>query len=101
MNKALADAISLIEEAGGIVMMQDPDEDFSLYEHEDMIAIETEEAVKVKAWQKERQENWEAMKKKFDHMIGQEGTTYSDVENMALNHGFEMDSIEEIIHANY
>lgn len=101
MKDELKNAIDLIEQAGGIVIMQDPDEDFSLYDHEDMIAKEAEEKAELERWQQQRQESLNDMKKDFDQMLGSKNFSVSAVEDMVHGHGFDLDDLEDLIHNYY
>ena len=91
MNKKLENAIQLIEEMGGVVLMQDNQDLPDLTDDDIQLSIDREEFEKRK----------EAAFDEFDKMLGSKNFSYNAVEDMMHEHGLEMDYIEEHIHGLY
>lgn len=94
-NKKLEEAIKIVEEAGGFVMIADhaaPEE-----------APITES--QLDAWESDLEEQKrefelrkEEAREDFHKMLGSKNCSYSSVEDMMLSHGLEMDYIEEFLY---
>jgi hypothetical protein len=98
MKKELADAIKLIEDAGGFVMMQG--------DLEDQVAPMTESRLEeLEAEQRKHFEEYQQRKrecfKEFDELLGRKDFSFSKVEDLCYEHGMDLDDIEEYIHGHY
>lgn len=91
MNKKLENAIQLIEEMGGVVLMQD---------NQDLPDL-TDDDIQLSIDRKEFEKRKEAAFDEFDKMLGSKNFSYQAVEDMMFGHGLEMDYIEEYIHGMY
>lgn len=92
MNKEqlekLKEAISVIENAGGIVLID-----------EEKIEAEIEDK-EQQQWLKEYTRNRKEAKKDFAEMI-EKGSSLNSIEDMVLSHGIDLDEIENFIHEMY
>lgn len=101
MTEQLKAAIDLIEQAGGVVIMDDQDEDFSLYDHKDIIAREAEEKAELEKWQAERKQRLSDMADDFNEMLKSKNFSVTAVEDMVHGHGCDLDDLEDLIHNYY
>ena len=95
MNIPIIDAISLIEEAGGFVMMPDEDQDLSQFDK--LIEKEAFEKVELEEFQKKRKEALANLSEDFHNLIGKPDFSFSDAENLCLYHGCDVDEIETML----
>lgn len=102
MTKELEDAIRLIEEAGGIVMMQGDltDHEQPLTERQ-LIDMEAEEQAKLTAWQRSRDEDRNEAFSEMTKQLNKGKLTYSMAENICFENGMDADEIENWIHSHY
>lgn len=91
MDKKLENAIHLIEEMGGVILMQDNQD----------LPVLTDDDIQLSIDRKELEKRKEAAFDKFDKMLGSKNFSYQGVEDMMHEHGLEMDYIEEYIHEMY
>jgi hypothetical protein len=99
MTDELKNAIRLVEEAGGIVMIQGDHDDMP--EYNDIIQKEAEERVALEEFQKKRQESLKDMAEEFDSMLGAKNFSFEAVESMVHGHGLDIDDLEDLIHERY
>ena len=104
MTEELKKAISLVEEAGGIVMMADDFQEGEESRDDYLARLEAEEAKEAEQlakWQKERKQTLTQMAKDFDRMLGSKIFNYDAVEDMVHGYGCDMDDLEDLIHNYY
>lgn len=98
MNSELDKAINIVEEAGGIVIMQGDDElDQVMARESSQLNTEIENR-KMKADYEERKE--EAFKE-FDAALGSKNFNFGTVEDICYENGIDLDDIEEYIYRYY
>lgn len=97
-NKKLEEAIKVIEEAGGFVMMQSINKE----EYAEMTDGRIEE---LEEEERKRFEEYQSRKKDafndFQKMLKRKDFSISGVEDMIHYHGLDMDDLEEMIHKYY
>ena len=99
MTEELKRAIKLIEDNGGIVMLQELDNDMSDYSA--IIDREAQEKADLEKWQAERKQSLAALAEDFDQMLGTPGFSFNGVADLCHYHGCDLDDIEDIIHGYY
>jgi hypothetical protein len=98
MNKKLDQAINTVEQAGGIVIMQDTSEpELAPMSESKITAIEEEEKERLEDYQNRKND----MKENFDNMIGEQNVSFSSIEDMVHSHGLDLDDLEDVIHSFY
>lgn len=100
MNRELKNAIKLIEDNGGIVMLQQM-EDEDMMDYSEIIDREAQEKADLEKWQAERKQKLSDMKDDFDQMLGNKNFSISAVEDMVHSHGCDLDDLEDLIHGYY
>ena len=88
----VTEAIEVIEQAGGLVIMED-----DLY---DDIKIRENEEDRKKHLQELKNKRLEALED-FDKMLGSKNFSVSAVEDMVHGHGLDLDDLEDMIHKFY
>ena len=91
MKSELENAIRVIEEAGGFVMMQEVN-DLALLSDED-VQLEVDH----KAYESRKKDAFDD----FDKALGSKNFSYGMVEDICYENGIDMDDIEEYIHGHY
>lgn len=90
-KQKIQDAIDIIENAGGIVMMPD-DQDLPEISEDDVLNEQHK---------REFQERKQQACDEFDELLGSENFSFQAVEEICYANGVEMDYIEEHIHNMY
>ena len=100
MKDKLKEAIDLIEEAGGIVMMQSDDDDLISRDAEllDKTAKDEADAEKYKREYESRKAD---AFEEFDEMLGSPGFCFNGIDDLCYEHGIDLDDIEEWIYSHY
>jgi dephospho-CoA kinase len=98
MNQELRNAIKLIEDNGGIVIMQELLDNPELNE---LIQREAEEKAELEKFQEARREQLKNLAEDFDEMLGSKNFSFEGVENLCHYHGCDLDDIEDLIHSYY
>jgi len=88
----VTEAIEVIEQAGGLVIMED-----DLY---DDIKIRENEEDRKKHLQELKNKRLEALED-FDKMLGSKNFSVPAVEDMVHGHGLDLDDLEDMIHKFY
>lgn len=96
-DKEVENAISIIEEAGGIVIL--PDNEFDDIAARESSQIDSE--IKDDQYSKEYEERKAEAFKEFDNSIGKKNFSFSDVEDICFENGIDLDDIEEYINSYY
>ena len=98
IDKNLKKAIGIVEDAGGIVMLQETEEEQALIARESDII---DQAVEEDFYVKEYQERKDQAFKEFDDLLGSKNFSVNAVDDICHENGIEMDDIEKYIHGHY
>ena len=101
MDSKLQKAIDLIEEAGGIVMMQSTEETELMMREAELIeqtAIKQAEEANHKAEYESRKAD---AFEEFDELLGSKNFSINAVDDICYENGIDMDDIEEYIFSHY
>lgn len=96
-NQEVENAINIIEDAGGIVIL--PDDEFNDVAARESSQIDSE--IKNDQYSKEYEERKAEAFKEFDSSIGRKNFSFSDVEDICFENGIDLDDIEEYINSYY
>lgn len=98
MTEELKKAIELVEENGGIVMMQE------LMDNEEIDALiekEAQEKAELEKWQEERKIRLKGMAEDFSDILKSKNFSVTAVEDMVHGYGCDLDDLEDLIHNYY
>jgi len=101
MDSKLQKAIDLIEEAGGIVMMQSTEETEMMHRESERLEAEARE----QAEQAKAKADYESRKadafEEFDEALGSPNFSFSGIDDICMRNGIDLDDIEEYIFSHY
>lgn len=101
MDSKLQKAIDLIEEAGGIVMMQSMEETEAMAREAELL----EQTAKEQAEEAKHKADYESRKsdafEEFDEALGSPNFSFSGVDDICYRNGIDLDDIEEYIFSHY
>jgi len=98
MKEELKKAIKLIENNGGVVLMQELIVDQGL---SDLIEKEAKEEAELEKFQETRREQLKNVRNDFDDLLKDKNFSVTAVEDMVHAHGCDMDDLENLIHGYY
>jgi len=101
MEKKLQQAIDLIEEAGGIVMMQSMEEQEAIARESDLLDQTAQEQLANEKYKKEYEDRKTNAFEEFDELLGSKNFSVNAVDDICYENGIDLDDIEEYIFSHY
>jgi ATP-dependent Clp protease ATP-binding subunit ClpA len=101
MDTKLQKAIDLIEEAGGIVMMQSTEETEAMMREAELIESTAKEQAENDQYKREYESRKADAFEEFDELLGSKNFSMNAVDDICYGNGIDMDDIEEYINSHY
>jgi len=101
MDDKLQQAIDLIEEAGGIVLMQSTEETEMMAREAAMLEKTAEEQIREAESKKDYEERKANAFEEFEEELGSPGFCFNGVDDLCYRNGIDLDDIEEYIFSHY